>query len=163
MSRQIDWTKICLLLIVILGGGYAAKEKLGLEFPELNLDSPGSAVSIPDPSEELKSAVQPLVTARATNPRAAKVVSDFLASYAFVIENSDVRDNYNSSALMRNIESGLESLFVLQKEVGDIDIGDALNESLQAIWGDRTKQLTKAEAANGIYACAWGLQVQVSS
>ena len=117
MSRQIDWTKICLLLIVILGGGYAAKEKLGLEFPELNLDSPGSAVSIPDPIEELKSAVQPLVTARATNPRAAKVVSDFLASYAFVIENSDVRDNYNSSALMRNIESGLESLFVLQKEV----------------------------------------------
>ena len=60
---------------------------------------------------------------------------------------------------MRNIESGLESLFILQREVGDIDVGPALNKSLQTIWGDETKTITKAVAAEGIYACAWGLQL----
>jgi len=157
MKQQIDWGKVLLLLIVLIGGGYVAKDKLGIKFPLLTSDT--SKVPIPDPDPECRAAVQPLVAVKSTNPRAAAVLSDFLASYAWVIEHNDQRNTYNSSSLMKNIESGLESLFALQAEVGDIDIGDPLNKSLQEIWGDETRVLTKADAARGIYACAWGLQI----
>ena len=160
MRQQVDWSKVTLLLVLLVGGGYVAMNKLGIKLPELGGGVAADfSIPIPTPVAESKRAVQPLVTARATNPKAAKVVGDFLASYAFVIENNEQRNSYNSSDLMRNIESGLESLFILQREVGDIDVGPALNKSLQTIWGDETKTITKAVAAEGIYACAWGLQL----
>ena len=155
MNQQLDWRKIGLLFVAVVGSGYAVTSKLNFTLPEMPTPS---AVPIPTPSANYKSAVQPLVTAKATNLRAAAVVGDFLASYAFILENSEVHDSYNSSALTHNIEDGLESMFVLQKEVGDVDIGDALNQSLQTIWGDQTRQLTKEEASKGIYACAWALR-----
>lgn len=157
MRQQVDWAKVALLLVLLGGGGYVAMNKLGIKLPELGGGVADFSIPIPTPDAESKRAVKPLVTARATNPKAAKVVGDFLASYAFVIENNEQRNSYNSSDLMRNIESGLESLFILQREVGDIDVSDALNQSLQTIWGDQTKQIDKNEAAKGIYACAWGL------
>ena len=159
MNRQVDWGKVFLLIVVIAGIGYAAKSKLGIRLATVRTSQVGVAVKIPEPRDNHRAAVQPLVVAGKTNPAAAAVIRDFLASYAFVLEHDEFNESYDSSQLMRNIETGLELLVVLQREVGDIDIGPALNKSLQTIWGDETKTITKAVAAEGIYACAWGLQL----
>ena len=159
MKREIDWTKIFLLIVVLAGGVFAVKDKIQL--PTLNVDTNASLVPIPVADTEATNATRSLATARNTNTAAAAVVSDFLAALAWVIENDDnTRNGYNSSNLMLAVERGLESLVALQREVGDIDIGDALNSSLQTIWGDQTRELTIVEAARGLYACAAALQIQ---
>ncbi len=151
-SRRVaDWLKVALLLGIAAA---ASRDKLAaIALPVFGVQ----VVSIPIPSDEMQRHVAPLHRARSTNPDAAAVVSDFLAAYAWLLEHDDTRQGYNSSALARNIESGLESLAAIRAEVGDIDLGPALNESLQAIWGDENRQLTKAEASAGVFACAWSL------
>lgn len=149
--RRTDWLKVALLVAV---GAVASRDELAaIALPVFSR----SVVSAPVPSMELQQAVSPLVRVRSTNPAAAKVVGDFLAAFAWLLANDDAVHEYNSSALARNIERGLETMATIRDEVGDIDLGPALNESLQSIWGDETRQLTKDEAVGGVYACAWGL------
>ena len=157
MKREVDWMKLCLLCVVIVGTACAATDRLNLSLPSFVPTT--RVIEIPEPDSKRKDAVRPLVAVRDTNPQAAEVVSQFLAACAFVVSNNDRLDVYDSSALMRTIENGLESIVVLQDEVGDIDIGAALNKSLQQLWRDETRQLSTDDAAKGLYACAWALAV----
>lgn len=149
--RQLDWLKVGLVLLMV---ATAARDKIAsLTLPSIR----PSVVSVPEPSQEMKRSVEPLSRIKSSNPAAAKVVGDFLAAYAWLIENDDTRTDYDSSSLAVNIERGLESIAAIQTEVGDIDLGPPLNESLVAMWGEENRRLQKDEAANAVFACAWSL------
>lgn len=156
--RQIDWAKVLLLILVVVCGGYVAKSKLDVAFSGLDGDSPAAIVSIPEPNDDAKLAVQPLSDIRSINTRAADTLSEYLAAYAWVIENSAQRDTWSSNVIAINIQMGAGHLEKLKLEVGMLSgSGVALNESLDNLWGEKARQLTSKEAASGIYACAWAL------
>lgn len=157
MRPQVDWTKVLLLLVVLAGGGYALRDRI--ELPDLPAWTPVGVVEIPELNAEERQAVSPLAAIRANNPRAAKLLSEYLAASAWIVEHSD-RAHWSSSSIAKSLETGGEHLAAMQAEAGTLPgFSAALNKSLDNLWGDEAAQLTKTKAARGVYACASGLQI----
>lgn len=155
MKRQVDWVKICLLFIVFSSSFYAIKGKFNL--PDFGVAT--SAVSIPEPDEKSKKAVQPLVDIRSKNLSASRVLGDYLASYAWILENGK-REKWSSTSIAKNLELGGEHLQAMKSKVGALPgFSKAINDSLDNLWGERDRQISKEQAAKDIYACGWALRI----
>ena len=77
MKQQIDWTKLTLLLLILGGGAYMAKD---ISLP--NLAPPRT---IPPPDEARQQTVQPVRMAATQNPQAAKALGSFFADFSWLI------------------------------------------------------------------------------
>lgn len=152
-SDHIDWTKVTLIIFLVAGGGYAAKDKVSI--PDWNFGT--ASRSVPQPTPAAKQAVQPVVFKRGTNPLASKVLGEYFADFAWMVLHG-APDQYLTGRLERQLDLGGKQLLALKEEVGDSDLSGAINESFDSLWGTTSKQISKQEAASAIYAVAWALR-----
>ena len=147
-TQQIDPRKVAVLVAVIAGGGYLLRGKL----PQP--DTAGRP--IPIPASDDRRAVQPLADVAASNSKAAKVLSAYLADFAWLVQHG-TQQQYTTGELEAQLDAGARHLLALKQEVGASSFAPAINSALNALWGSTSKRISKAEAATSIYALAWAL------
>lgn len=150
IKSKIDPVKLLLLVVVLVVGSWAARDNLNFD------TAPKQTIEIQEPASELKTAVQPLVKIKANNPRMAEHTSRFLAAYAWLISHGDI-ERLNSEQVSRQLERGATQVYFIEEETLD-GFSDAINNSLDNLWGVENRSLTKDEVAEAIYAAAWALQ-----
>ena len=149
--QQVDWTKVSLLMLVIAGAGYMAKDSVTL--PEM-AEPPRS---IPAPNAANRQAVQQLEAAKLHNPRAARLLGQFFADFAWLIEHGE-KATYTTGELELQLNEGGRRLLAMKSEVGESNLSPAINSALNAMWGSSTSQIAKHEASQVIYAMAWAMR-----
>ena len=148
MNQRIDWTKVTLLLLILGGGAYMAKD---ISLP--NLTPPRI---IPPPDEARQQTVQPVRMAATQNPQAAKVLGSFFADFAWLILHGE-KENYTTGELELQLNEGGRRLLAMKSEVGASNLSPSVNAALDSLWGSTSKKISKEEAAQAIYALAWAL------
>lgn len=151
MNRQIDWTKVVLLALVIAAAGYMAKDSITL--PKM-AEPPQK---IPAPTEANREAVQQLAAAKFDNLRASAVLGQFFADFAWLIEHGP-KATYTTGELELQLNEGGRRLLAMKSEVGESNLAPAINSALDRLWGSESKTIAKDDAARVIYALAWALR-----